>query len=101
MTIHTGKHVVLFPVHCWGEPGTFPLRLEDLVLSVVSSGHTRTMCTLAARFVKLRQVTVTFFTVPAFYDRVRAEIDREFLPGEEHLASRLRLVPGIVCCEVC
>ena len=56
------------------------------------TGHTRTMCTLAARLVKLRPVTVTFFTVPSFFDRVRAEIDREFQPGEEHLASRLRSV---------
>ncbi|TFK86898.1 glycosyltransferase family 1 protein [Polyporus arcularius HHB13444] len=72
MTANKGKHVVLFPVHLWG--------------------HTRTMCTLAARLVKLREATVTFFTVPSFYDNVQAEIAREFLPGEELLASRLRLI---------
>ncbi len=48
------------------------------------------MCTLAARLVKLREATVTFFTVPSFYDNVQGEIAREFLPGEELLASRLR-----------
>ncbi|RPD68621.1 UDP-Glycosyltransferase/glycogen phosphorylase [Lentinus tigrinus ALCF2SS1-7] len=72
MTMDTGKHVVLFPVHFWG--------------------HTRTMCTLAARLVQLRQVTVTFFTVPSFYNHVRAEIDREFLPDEELPAHRLRVI---------
>ena len=53
-------------------------------------GHARTMCTLAARLVKLRPVTVTFFTVPAFYDRAQAEIAREFAQGEESVASRIR-----------
>ncbi|RDX55143.1 UDP-Glycosyltransferase/glycogen phosphorylase [Lentinus brumalis] len=48
------------------------------------------MCTLAARLVKLREVTVTLFTVPSFYDNVQAEIARDFFPGEELLASRLR-----------
>ncbi|KAI0690405.1 UDP-Glycosyltransferase/glycogen phosphorylase [Cerioporus squamosus] len=72
MTINTGKHVVMFPVHMWG--------------------HTRTLCTLAARLVKLRQVTVTFFTVPTFYDRSQAEIAREFQQGEDRLASRIRLI---------
>ena len=53
-------------------------------------GHARTMCTLAARLVKLRPVTVTFFTVPAFYDRAEAEISREFTQGEDDAASRIR-----------
>ena len=59
-------------------------------LLILHPGHTRTMCTLAARLVKLRQVTVTFFTVPAFYDRAQAEIAREFAQGEESVASRIR-----------
>ena len=57
---------------------------------ILHPGHTRTMCTLAARLVKLRQVTVTFFTVPAFHDRAQAEIAREFAQGEESVASRIR-----------
>ena len=52
------------------------------------------MCTLAARLVKLRLVTVTFFTVPAFYDRAQAEIAREFEQGEDSVASRIRLANG-------
>ncbi|TFK85644.1 glycosyltransferase family 1 protein [Polyporus arcularius HHB13444] len=72
MTINAGKHVVMFPVHMWG--------------------HTRTLCTLAARLVKLREVTVTFFTVPTFYDRAQAEIAREFGQGQDLLASRIRLI---------
>ena len=48
------------------------------------------MCTLAARLVKLRPVTVTFFTVPTFYDRAEAEISREFTQGEDDAASRIR-----------
>ncbi|RPD61324.1 UDP-Glycosyltransferase/glycogen phosphorylase [Lentinus tigrinus ALCF2SS1-6] len=72
MTINSGKHVVMFPVHMWG--------------------HTRTLCTLAARLVKLGQVTVTFFTVPTFYDRSQAEIAREFAQGDDFPVSRLRLI---------
>ncbi len=56
----------------------------------MNSGHTRTLCTLAARLVKLREVTVTFFTVPTFYDRAQAEIAREFGQGKDLLASRIR-----------
>ena len=48
------------------------------------------MCTLVARIVKLRSVTVTFFVTSGFYDRVMAEISREFLTGEEHLSTRIR-----------
>ncbi|TBU40966.1 hypothetical protein BD309DRAFT_1021029 [Dichomitus squalens] len=72
MTITTGKHFVVFPMQMWG--------------------HTRTMCTLVARMAKLRNVTITFFIISGFYDRVMAEISREFLPGEEYLSARIRVV---------
>ena len=48
------------------------------------------MCTLAARLVKLRPVAVTFFASNSYYDRIKAEVARDFLPGEEHFASRIR-----------
>ena len=66
-------------------PSSFGATLLKLQL-----GHARTMCTLAARLVKLRLVTLTFFTVPAFYDRAQAEIAREFAQGEDSVASRIR-----------
>ncbi|TFK86899.1 glycosyltransferase family 1 protein [Polyporus arcularius HHB13444] len=72
MTVGTKKHVVVFPMQMWG--------------------HTRTMCTLVARMVKLRNVAVTFFTTCGFYDRVSAEIGRDFHPHEQHLQARIRLV---------
>lgn len=50
------------------------------------------MCTLVARIVKLRPVTVTFFTVPSTYDRIQAEIGRDFRPEDQHLLSRIRQV---------
>ena len=48
------------------------------------------MCTLVARIVKLRNVTITFFVTSGFYDRVMAEISREFLSGEEDLSTSIR-----------
>ncbi|KAI0780038.1 UDP-Glycosyltransferase/glycogen phosphorylase [Fomes fomentarius] len=72
MTTETTKHIVVFPAHMWG--------------------HTRTMCTLVARIVKLQPVTVTFFTVPSIYDRIQAEIGRDFLPEDQHLLSRIRVI---------
>ena len=50
------------------------------------------MCTLASRMVKLRRITATFFVTTGFYDRVLAEIKRDFLPAEEHLFSLVRSV---------
>ncbi|KAI0745747.1 UDP-Glycosyltransferase/glycogen phosphorylase [Earliella scabrosa] len=72
MTTTTFKHIVAFPIRMWG--------------------HSRTMCTLVARLVKLRPVIVTFFTVPSILDRVKAEIARDFLPGEESVLSRIRVI---------
>ncbi|RPD59822.1 UDP-Glycosyltransferase/glycogen phosphorylase [Lentinus tigrinus ALCF2SS1-6] len=72
MTVDTQKHVVVFPTQMWG--------------------HCRTMCTLVARMVKLRNVGVTFFTITGFYDRVQAEIARDFQPHEDHLAARIRVI---------
>ncbi|RDX55144.1 UDP-Glycosyltransferase/glycogen phosphorylase [Lentinus brumalis] len=66
------KHLVVFPMQMWG--------------------HTRSVCTLAARIVKLRPVTITFFTAASVYERVKAEIARDFEPGEEDSASHIRLV---------
>lgn len=48
------------------------------------------MCTLVARIVKLRPVHVTFLTLPSLHGRVQGEVARDFQPGEEHLASRIR-----------
>ncbi|TBU34157.1 UDP-Glycosyltransferase/glycogen phosphorylase [Dichomitus squalens] len=54
------------------------------------------MCTLVARIVRLRPTfIVTFFVVSGFYDRVKGEIARDFLRGEEHMLSRIRRVEGV------
>ena len=53
------------------------------------------MCTLVARMVKMRPVTVTFFTAASVYERVKAEIARDFEPGQESSASRIRRVCGL------
>ncbi|EJF59052.1 UDP-Glycosyltransferase/glycogen phosphorylase [Dichomitus squalens LYAD-421 SS1] len=72
MTVSTGKHLIVVPMQMWG--------------------HTRTLCTLVARMVKLRNVTVAFFVITSFYDLVMAEVARELLPEEAYLSSRLRVV---------
>ncbi|KAJ2992083.1 hypothetical protein NUW54_g8015 [Trametes sanguinea] len=73
MSVKDAKHIVLVPMIMWG--------------------HTRPMCTLAACLVKLRNVIVTMFMSGAFAERVRAEIAKDFEPGEEQLLARITLVP--------
>ncbi|PSR79622.1 hypothetical protein PHLCEN_2v6923 [Hermanssonia centrifuga] len=55
-------------------------------------GHTRPLCTLAARIVKSRSILVTLVTTRPFFDRVEKEISRNFSPEETSLKSRIRLV---------
>ncbi|KAI0663652.1 UDP-Glycosyltransferase/glycogen phosphorylase [Cubamyces menziesii] len=69
----TDKHIVLVPMIMWG--------------------HTRPMCTFAARIVKLRPaMLVTMFVSEGFYERAKAEIALEFQSGQEHLQSRITLI---------
>ncbi|KAH9901483.1 UDP-Glycosyltransferase/glycogen phosphorylase [Cubamyces lactineus] len=72
MTISTQKHIVAFPFQAWG--------------------HCRPLITLAARIVKLRSAHVTFLTTNMVYDKVQAELARNFEPGEEVYASRVRVI---------
>ncbi|KAI9064122.1 glycosyltransferase family 1 protein [Trametes sanguinea] len=73
MAAETSKHVVLVPMIMWG--------------------HTRPMCTLAARLVKLRHVSITMFVSGAFYERAKAEITKDFETGESHLLARITFIP--------
>lgn len=47
------------------------------------AGHTRPMCTLAARLVQLESVTVTFFVAASLYERIKAEVARDFDMGAQ------------------
>ncbi|KAI0333570.1 UDP-Glycosyltransferase/glycogen phosphorylase [Cubamyces sp. BRFM 1775] len=67
MTISTQRHIVAFPFQAWG--------------------HCRPLITLAARFVKLRPVYVTFLTTNQVYEKVQAELARNFESGEEAVIS--------------
>ncbi|KAM5530977.1 hypothetical protein V8D89_015359 [Ganoderma adspersum] len=49
-------HLLIFPFQAWG--------------------HVRPICTLAARLVQLRSITVTFLTTTMFFEKARAEISR-------------------------
>ncbi|PIL36221.1 hypothetical protein GSI_01882 [Ganoderma sinense ZZ0214-1] len=66
------KHLIAVPVQMWG--------------------HTRALCTLLPRMVKLRKVDVTLFTSVGTYDRVKAEVSRDIAPGEEHVLSHIRII---------
>lgn len=50
------------------------------------------MCTFAARLAKLGSITVTFFVAASLYERVKAEVGRDF--GErgqhDHCLSNIR-----------
>ncbi|KAL1948025.1 hypothetical protein VTO73DRAFT_12100 [Trametes versicolor] len=73
MNAPESKHILLFPVHIWG--------------------HTRPMCTLAARLVQLESVTVTFFVAASLYERIKAEVARDFDMGaQDPRLSGLRFV---------
>ncbi|KAI0671993.1 UDP-Glycosyltransferase/glycogen phosphorylase [Trametes maxima] len=67
------KHILLLPMSMWG--------------------HSRPMCTLASRIVKLRPIKITFLVGVHFLERVKAEIIRDILPGEEELLSRINFIP--------
>ncbi|KAI0634630.1 UDP-Glycosyltransferase/glycogen phosphorylase [Trametes polyzona] len=68
------KHLMLFPAHVWG--------------------HTRPMCTLAARLVKYWPVTITFCVAAKYRERVQVEITRALglTVDETEQHGRLRLV---------
>ncbi|KAJ8455277.1 hypothetical protein ONZ51_g12539 [Trametes cubensis] len=73
MESETCKHILLVPMIMWG--------------------HTRPMCTLAARLVKLHpDVAVTIFVSIGFYERARAEIMRDFRSEDVHLMSKMTIV---------
>lgn len=53
-------------------------------------GHARPLINLAARLVKLRNITVTLLTTNQLYSRAVSELARSFVPGEEEFANRIR-----------
>ncbi|KAH9848125.1 UDP-Glycosyltransferase/glycogen phosphorylase [Lenzites betulinus] len=67
------KHLLLCPAHMWG--------------------HTRPLCILAARMIKLRPITITFIVAVKFFKSVQQEISRELALSEEEISRRLRFLP--------
>lgn len=53
-------------------------------------GHTRPLCGLAAKIVKLRPVHITLLTTQPFCERVKAEVARNFGPDEEFQRTLVR-----------
>ncbi|EIW61191.1 UDP-Glycosyltransferase/glycogen phosphorylase [Trametes versicolor FP-101664 SS1] len=64
-----------------------------LGLTIVPLGHARPLCILAARLVKLRPVQITLFVSLILYDRVKAEIARDFASSDDEPLSRIHFVP--------
>ncbi len=60
------------------------------ILTIVSLGHARPLCILAARLVKLRPLHITFFVSLSLYDRVKAEIARDFASSDDEPLSRIQ-----------
>lgn len=58
-------------------------------------GHTRPLCSLAARIVKSRPIYVTLFTTVPYYDRVNIELSRSFDEHELHARERIRRVKPV------
>lgn len=71
---------------CSSVPGNSRLRLKY----AYGEGHTKALCGLLSRLVRLAQIHVTFFIGISLLDRVRREVSSEFLPGEDELRPLLR-----------
>ncbi|TCD71978.1 hypothetical protein EIP91_000110 [Steccherinum ochraceum] len=54
-------------------------------------GHTRPICAFAAKVVLLRDIHVTFFTIPRILDRVKNEVDRGFRPEDAERRKLIRI----------
>ncbi|KAI0349915.1 UDP-Glycosyltransferase/glycogen phosphorylase [Trametes cingulata] len=69
----SAKHLILVPVNMWG--------------------HTRPLCTLATRIVRLRTPTrITLFVGAKFAERAKTEVAADFRPGEERLLQQISFV---------
>ncbi|CAL1707824.1 unnamed protein product [Somion occarium] len=62
-----------------------------VLLATEAWGHTRPLCTFAARLIQTCPVNVTFFTAPNIADRVEAEISRSFGPEDQALKDLIRV----------
>ena len=87
MDLKDDVHIAIMAYQAWG--------LNTLVnpfksRADTSVGHTRPLCTLASRMIKLRSVDITFFTSRQMYARVTKEISRNFEDGEENVKNRIR-----------
>ncbi|KAK7692877.1 hypothetical protein QCA50_004512 [Cerrena zonata] len=62
---------------------SLPDSTHIVLLATEAWGHTRPLCTFAARLIQTRPINVTFFTSPSIIDKVLAEVSRSFGPNEQ------------------
>ena len=80
-------HLIILPFEAWGELlGRVWLQVE-MRLTPKLIGHVRALCVLAARLVQGRPLTITFFTTVDMYDRIDAELNRNFPDDKSTLKS--------------
>ncbi|KAI0790595.1 UDP-Glycosyltransferase/glycogen phosphorylase [Abortiporus biennis] len=72
---HSVGHVLMFSIDAWG--------------------HVGPLCGLAARIVQAERIHVTFLSTPGYVDRIKKEISRHFISGNEDLLQTLVRVIGI------
>ncbi|KAI0745369.1 UDP-Glycosyltransferase/glycogen phosphorylase [Earliella scabrosa] len=68
----SGTHIVFYATEPWG--------------------HIRPLVHLTAHIVKFRPISATLLTTDVFYEKVKAELARNFVEGEEDIAKRIRIV---------
>lgn len=84
MSLPDSTHIVLLATEAWGE-----FMLTDHIvyptkpINLITIGHTRPLCTFAARLIQTRPINVTFFTSPSIIDKVLTEVSRSFGPNEQ------------------
>lgn len=47
------------------------------------AGHAKSACALVTKIVRLGRVHATILTPESFYDRIKTEVARNFVPGKE------------------
>ena len=63
-----------------------------VTVSLPAWGHTKPLCALLARLIRIRPFYATMFTADSLYPQVLEEINRQFAAGEEDLKKLIRYV---------
>ena len=76
-------HVMTVSLPVWGKPLPPERPCAALTELVPLSGHTKPLCALLARMVRIRPIHATICTSVGMRPQVVAEVERQFVSGED------------------